>query len=325
MAATDTASIDTAKLVPDIKVKVRQTFGIDSDMEVPAFSTPTEHVPDIDEAYRFDRDTTLAILAGFAYNRRVLIQGYHGTGKSTHIEQVAARLNWPCIRINLDSHISRIDLVGRDAIVLKNGVQVTEFREGLLPWALQHPCALVFDEYDAGRADVMFVIQRVLEVEGKLTLLDQNRVIRPNPWFRLFATANTVGLGDTTGLYQGTQTINQGQMDRWNIVVALNYLPAETEQKIVAAKSKADPKLIADMIRVAELTRQGFINGDISTVMSPRTVITWAQNTEIFGDPGFAFRLTFLNKCDEAERMLVAEYYQRVFGVDLPESVVGKA
>jgi len=310
---------------PDREVSVREEFGIDSDLKVPAFSKADERVPDLDEAYVFDPDTTLAILAGFAFNRRVMVQGYHGTGKSTHIEQVAARLNWPCIRINLDAHISRIDLIGRDAIVLRDGLQVTEFREGLLPWALQHPVALVFDEYDAGRPDVMFVIQRVLETEGKLTLLDQNRVIRPNPWFRLFATANTVGLGDTTGLYQGTQTINQGQMDRWNIVVALNYLPAETEQNIVAAKSKADPKLIADMIRVAELTRQGFINGDISTVMSPRTVITWAQNTEIFGDPGFAFRLTFLNKCDEAERMLVAEYYQRVFGVDLPESVVGKA
>ncbi|OYX08223.1 MAG: cobaltochelatase subunit CobS, partial [Sphingomonadales bacterium 32-68-7] len=249
----------------------------------------------------------------------------HGTGKSTHIEQVAARLNWPCIRINLDAHISRIDLIGRDAIVLRDGLQVTEFREGLLPWALQHPVALVFDEYDAGRPDVMFVIQRVLETEGKLTLLDQNRVIRPNPWFRLFSTANTVGLGDTSGLYHGTQAINQGQMDRWNIVVALNYLPAETERQVVAAKSTLDPQVIAQMVRVADLTRQGFIGGDISTVMSPRTVITWAQNTEIFKDPGFAFRLTFLNKCDEAERMLVAEYYQRVFGVDLPESVVGKA
>ena len=315
----------TAMAAPDREVDVRETFGIDTDMKVPAFSKADERVPDIDDAYVFDPDTTLAILAGFAFNRRVMVQGYHGTGKSTHIEQVAARLNWPCIRINLDAHISRIDLIGRDAIVLRDGLQVTEFREGLLPWALQHPVALVFDEYDAGRPDVMFVIQRVLETEGKLTLLDQNRVIRPNPYFRLFSTANTVGLGDTSGLYQGTQTINQGQMDRWNIVTALNYLPAETEQKIVQSKTKADPKLIADMIRVADLTRQGFINGDISTVMSPRTVITWSQNTEIFGDIGFAFRLTFLNKCDEAERMLVAEYYQRVFGVELPESVVGKA
>jgi len=315
----------TALTAPDREVCVRETFGIDSDMKVPAFSKADERVPDVDDAYVFDPDTTLAILAGFAFNRRVMVQGYHGTGKSTHIEQVAARLNWPCIRINLDAHISRIDLIGRDAIVLRDGLQVTEFREGLLPWALQHPVALVFDEYDAGRPDVMFVIQRVLETEGKLTLLDQNRVIRPNPHFRLFSTANTVGLGDTSGLYHGTQAINQGQMDRWNIVTALNYLPEATERQIVAAKSNVEAKLVADMVRVADLTRQGFINGDISTVMSPRTVITWAQNAEIFGDPGFAFRLSFLNKCDEAERMLVAEYYQRVFGTELPESVVGKA
>ncbi len=315
----------TVLAAPDREVDVRETFGIDIDWKVPAFSEADERVPDLDETYVFDPDTTLAILAGFAHNRRVMVQGYHGTGKSTHIEQVAARLKWPCIRINLDAHISRIDLVGRDAIVLRDGLQVTEFREGLLPWALQHPVALVFDEYDAGRPDVMFVIQRVLETEGKLTLLDQNRVIRPNPNFRLFATANTVGLGDTSGLYHGTQAINQGQMDRWNIVVGLNYLPAKTERAIVGAKTKLPAKQVADMIRVADLTRQGFIGGDISTVMSPRTVITWAQNTEIFGDVGFAFRLSFLNKCDEAERTLVAEYYQRVFGVELPESIVAKA
>ena len=313
--------------VPDITVKVRQTFGIDSDMEVPAFSNADDHVPNLDEAYRFDRDTTLAILAGFAYNRRVLIQGYHGTGKSTHIEQVAARLNWPCIRVNLDSHISRIDLVGRDAIVLRDGKQVTEFKEGLLPWALQHPCALVFDEYDAGRADVMFVIQRVLEVEGKLTLLDQNRVIRPHPAFRLFATANTVGLGDTTGLYHGTQQINQGQMDRWNIVATLNYLPHDAEVEIVLAKvpSYSDDegrRRVSAMVALADLTRAGFINGDISTVMSPRTVMTWAENARIFGDLAFAFRLTFLNKCDEMERPAVAEYYQRCFGTELSETGV---
>ena len=324
------ASTPTPVGLPDIKVSVRQTFGIDSDLEVPAFSQPSEHVPDFDDAYRFDRNTTLAILAGFAFNRRVMICGYHGTGKSTHVEQVAARLNWPCIRVNLDSHISRIDLVGKDAIVLRDSKQVTEFREGILPWALQHPVALCFDEYDAGRPDVMFVIQRVLEVEGKLTLLDQNRVIRPHQAFRLFSTANTVGLGDTTGLYHGTQQINQGQMDRWNIVVTLNYLPAAVEAQIVLAKSgeydKPDGKQVVDnMVRVADLTRKGFINGDISTVMSPRTVITWAQNALIFNDVGFAFRLSFLNKCDEAERALVAEYYQRVFGADLPESVVGKA
>ena len=309
----------------DTTVDVRETFGIDIDWQVPAFSKADDRVPDLDETYVFDPDTTMAILAGFAFNRRVMVQGYHGTGKSTHIEQVAARLNWPCVRINLDAHISRIDLVGRDAIVLRDGLQVTEFREGLLPWALQHPVALVFDEYDAGRPDVMFVIQRVLEAEGKLTLLDQNRGIRPNPGFRLFATANTVGLGDTSGLYHGTQQINQGQMDRWNVVVGLNYLPAETEQTIVSAKvPEMEKKTIADMVKVADLSRQGFMNGDISTVMSPRTVITWAQNTAIFKDIGFAFRVSFLNKCDEAERMLVAEYYQRVFGTDLPESVVAQ-
>ncbi len=310
---------------PDRQISVRELFGIDTDMICPAFSEADERVPDLDDTYVFDGDTTLAILAGFAFNRRVMVQGYHGTGKSTHIEQVAARLNWPCIRINLDAHISRIDLIGRDAIVLRDGLQVTEFREGLLPWALQHPVALVFDEYDAGRPDVMFVIQRVLEAEGKLTLLDQNRVIRPNPYFRLFSTANTVGLGDTSGLYHGTQAINQGQMDRWNIVVGLNYLAAQVEAEIVVKKATGvDEKIVGQMVRVAELTRQGFINGDISTVMSPRTVITWAQNMAIFKDPGFSFRLSFLNKCDETERMLVAEYYQRVFGTDLPESVVGK-
>ncbi|MEN2748935.1 cobaltochelatase subunit CobS [Sphingomonas sp. T9W2] len=330
---TDTlpeAAATTILSAPDRMVKVRELFGIDSDLEVPAFSVADERVPDADPAYVFDPDTTLAILAGFAHNRRVMVQGYHGTGKSTHIEQVAARLNWPCIRINLDAHISRIDLIGRDAIVLKDGQQITEFREGLLPWALQTPTALVFDEYDAGRPDVMFVIQRVLETEGKLTLLDQNRVIRPNPYFRLFATANTVGLGDTSGLYHGTQQINQGQMDRWNIVVTLNYLPAATEARIVLAKSGEYDKVggkdtVEKMVRVADMTRRGFVNGDISTVMSPRTVITWAQNALIFGDVGFAFRLSFLNKCDEAERALVAEYYQRVFGKDLPESVVAKA
>ena len=313
--------------LPDIKVSVRQTFGIDSDMQVPAFSERNDYVPEVDDTYRFDRDTTLAILAGFAFNRRVMIQGYHGTGKSTHIEQVAARLNWPTIRINLDSHISRIDLVGKDAIVLKDGKQVTEFREGLLPWALQHPTALVFDEYDAGRPDVMFVIQRILEVEGKLTLLDQNRVIRPHPAFRLFATANTVGLGDTTGLYHGIQQINQAQMDRWNIVATLNYLPHDQEVEIVTAKvpvydTKEGKETVSAMVALADLSRGGFINGDISTVMSPRTVITWAENAQIFGDVGFAFRVTFLNKCDEVERPILAEYYQRCFGSELPETGV---
>ena len=314
---------------PDTEIRVRETFGLDVDLTVPAFSTRTEHVPEVDDSYHFDRETTLAIVAGFAHNRRVMIQGYHGTGKSTHIEQVAARLNWPCIRVNLDSHISRIDLIGKDAIVLKDGKQVTEFREGILPWALQHACALVFDEYDAGRPDVMFVIQRVLEVEGKLTLLDQNRVLRPHPSFRLFATANTVGLGDTTGLYHGTQQINQGQMDRWNIVATLNYLPHAQETSIVLAKLGMDPKdraqkkQVESMVALADLTRAGFISGDISTVMSPRTVITWAENARIFGDIGFAFRLTFLNKCDEAERSTVAEYYQRCFNEELPAGLLG--
>jgi cobaltochelatase CobS len=316
--------------MPDRTVNAREVFGVDIDMEVPAYSVRTEHVPELDPAYRFDRETTLAILAGFTHNRRVMVQGYHGTGKSTHIEQVAARLNWPCIRVNLDSHISRIDLIGKDAIVLKDGKQVTEFREGILPWALQHPCALVFDEYDAGRPDVMFVIQRVLEVEGKLTLLDQNRVIRPHPMFRLFATANTVGLGDTTGLYHGTQQINQGQMDRWNIVCTLNYLPHAQETDIVLAKmgKTGDAKMkkqVEAMVALADLTRAGFIAGDISTVMSPRTVITWADNARIFGDVGFAFRLTFLNKCDEAERSTVAEYYQRCFNEEIATGLYKKA
>jgi cobaltochelatase CobS len=314
------------KGLPDIKVSVRQTFGLDSDLQVPGFSQAGEHVPDIDDAYRFDHDTTLAILAGFSHNRRVMVQGYHGTGKSTHIEQVAARLNWPCIRINLDSHISRIDLIGKDAIVLKDGMQVTEFREGMLPWALQHACALVFDEYDAGRPDVMFVIQRVLEVEGKLTLLDQNRVIHPHPAFRLFATTNTIGLGDTSGLYHGTQQINQGQMDRWNIVATLNYLPEDKEVEIILARvpsfanEKKNPggkKLVRNMVTLANLTRQSFMQGDISTVMSPRTVMSWAENTEIFSDAATAFRLTFLNKCDEAERAAIAEFYQRCMGEEL--------
>ncbi len=329
MASTESAGTGDSAFpleAPDITISVRQTFGFDSDMEVSAFSVGEEHVPEIDNAYQFDRDTTLAILAGFSHNRRVMIQGYHGTGKSTHIEQVAARLNWPTIRVNLDSHISRIDLVGKDAIVLRDGKQVTEFREGMLPWALQHPTALVFDEYDAGRPDVMFVIQRVLEVEGKLTLLDQNRVMHPHPYFRLFSTTNTIGLGDTTGLYHGTQQINQGQMDRWNIVATLNYLPHDDEVKIVLAKvpsydtDKGRP-LVNAMVEMADLTRTGFMNGDISTVMSPRTVITWAENDEIFGDLAFAFRVTFLNKCDETERPVVAEYYQRCFGEELSESV----
>ena len=315
---------------PDTEVNARDVFGIDVDMMILAYSEASDYVPTLDPNYQFDHDTTIAILAGFSHNRRVMVQGYHGTGKSTHIEQVAARLNWPCIRVNLDSHISRIDLIGKDAIVLRDGKQVTEFREGILPWALQNPVALVFDEYDAGRADVMFVIQRVLEVDGKLTLLDSNKVIHPNPHFRLFATANTVGLGDTTGLYHGTQQINQGQMDRWSIVSTLNYLPHEDEVGIVTAKvpqyaDKNGTEQVAAMVRMADLTRKGFMAGDLSTVMSPRTVITWAENAAIFGDMTLAFRLTFLNKCDEVERPTVAEYYQRCFGIDLPEAPVRQA
>ena len=307
---------------PDVVVDTKSLFNIDVDFEVKGFSKGSDYVPEIDPAYLFDKDTTQAILAGFSRNRRVMIQGYHGTGKSTHIEQVAARLNWPCIRINLDSHISRIDLIGKDAIVIKNGTQVTEFKEGILPWAVQSPMALVFDEYDAGRADVMFVIQRVLEAGGKLTLLDTNKVISPHNSFRLFATANTVGLGDTTGLYHGTQQINQGQMDRWSIVASLNYLPVDAEVEIVLAKvpswkTENGKKTIQKMVSLAGLTRNGFMSGDISTIMSPRTVITWAENAEILGDIILSFSLSFLNKCDEIERDIVKEYYQRCFDIDL--------
>ncbi|OKL44836.1 cobaltochelatase subunit CobS [Pseudovibrio exalbescens] len=326
-----TDSTYAPETLPDTEVSVREVFGIDSDLTVPAFSQPDEHVPELDKDYLFDETTTLAILAGFARNRRVMVTGYHGTGKSTHIEQVAARLNWPTVRVNLDSHVSRIDLVGKDAIVIKDGKTVTEFKDGILPWALQNNVALVFDEYDAGRPDVMFVIQRVLEVSGRLTLLDQNRVIRPHPAFRLFATANTVGLGDTSGLYHGTQQINQGQMDRWSIVTTLNYLPHDNEVEIVLSKSphyantQQGRDIVNKMVRVADLTRNAFINGDISTVMSPRTVITWSENTEIFGDIGFAFRVTFLNKCDDMEQALVAEFYQRCFGEELSESAANVA
>jgi len=324
-------TIDKPIALPDTKVSVRKAFGIDSDLEVPAYSQGDSYVPDFDPDYLFDKQTTLAILAGFAYNRRVMVTGYHGTGKSTHIEQVAARLNWPCVRINLDSHVSRIDLVGKDAIVLQDGKQVTEFRDGILPWAYQHNVALVFDEYDAGRPDVMFVIQRVLESSGRLTLLDQSRVIRPHPAFRLFATANTIGLGDTSGLYHGTQQINQAQMDRWSIVTNLNYLPHDNEVEIILSKVKSFGKTdegrdaVNKMVRLADLTRNAFINGDLSTVMSPRTVIIWAENAEIFNDIGFAFQLTFLNKCDELERSLVAEFYQRCFGEELPQSAANVA
>ena len=308
-------------IVPSIKLSVKQTFGIDSNLEVDAFEKKNEFVPEIDKNYKFDRDTTIAILSGFSFNKRVLVQGYHGTGKSTHIEQIAARLNWPCVRVNLDSHISRIDLIGKDAIKLKDGKQITEFQEGILPWSIQNPVALVFDEYDAGRPDVMFVIQRILEAEGNFTLLDKNKVIKQNKYFRLFATSNTVGLGDTSGLYHGTQQINQGQMDRWNIVTTLNYLSLEKEMEIILAKNKSynnteGKEKISNMIKVATLTRKGFIAGDISTVMSPRTVLHWADNAEIFKNLGYAFRVTFLNKCDESEKNIISEYYQRCFGED---------
>jgi cobaltochelatase CobS len=312
---------------PDIKISVNQSFGIDTDMLVDGFSKKNEYVPEIDKSYKFDRDTTLAILSGFAFNKRVLIQGYHGTGKSTHIEQVAARLNWPCVRVNLDSHISRIDLIGKDAIKIKDNKQITEFKEGMLPWSIQNPVALVFDEYDAGRPDVMFVIQRVLESDGTFTLLDKNKVLKQNKFFRLFATTNTVGLGDTSGLYPGTQQINQGQMDRWNIVTTLNYLDFDKELEIILAKNKnlnnvKGKEKVSNMIKVANLTRKGFMAGDISSVMSPRTIIHWAENSEIFKDTGYAFRITFLNKCDDLEKTIIAEYYQRCFAEDLPESTV---
>ena len=315
------------QIKPDIKISANQTFGIETEMEIQGFSQKSEYVPEIDKNYKFDRDTTLAILSGFSFNKRVLIQGYHGTGKSTHIEQVAARLNWPCIRVNLDSHVSRIDLIGKDAIVIKDGKQITEFKEGVLPWSIQNPVALVFDEYDAGRPDVMFVIQRVLESEGSFTLLDKNKVLKQNKNFRLFATSNTIGLGDTSGLYHGTQQINQGQMDRWNIVTTLNYLDFDKELEIILGKNKTmnntkGKEKISNMIKVASLTRKGFMAGDISTVMSPRTVIHWAENYQIFKDIGYAFRVTFLNKCDDLEKSIIAEYYQRCFAEDLPESTV---
>ena len=318
--------IENISTQPDIKISIKQTFGIDTDIEVDAFSKKSELVPEIDKDYVFDRDTTLAILSGFLHNKKVIVHGYHGTGKSTHITQIAARLNWPCVRINLDSHISRIDLIGKDAITLKDGKQITEFKEGILPWSFQNPVALVFDEYDAGRSDVMFVLQRILESDGYFTLLDKNKVVRQNRYFRLFATANTIGLGDTTGLYTGTQQINQAQLDRWEIVTSLNYLPEDKEMKIILSKNKKldNPKgkeIISNMIKVASLTRKGFIAGDISTVMSPRTVLNWSNNAEIFKDIGYAFRVTFLNKCDDAEKSIIAEYYQRCFGEDLPESL----
>ena len=315
------------EIIPSNEINTMDVFGVSCEFKVYGFKEKTDNVPEVDPTYKFDPQTTIAILSGFACNRRVLIQGYHGTGKSTHIEQVAARLNWPCIRVNLDSHISRIDLIGKDAIVLKDNKQVTEFQDGILPWAYKNPVALVFDEYDAGRPDVMFVIQRILESQGKLTLLDQSRVIKPNKYFRLFATANTVGLGDTSGLYHGTQQINQGQMDRWNIVSTLNYLSNEQESKIILSKvkelnNKEGKDIIKSMVATADLTRSGFINGDISTVMSPRTVLTWAENYLLFNNIEYAFKLSFLNRCDEMERTIIEEYFQRSFGIDIADAKI---
>ena len=323
----DTKKNIDLSIVPDQEINIKEIFGIECPFKVYGFKSKNDHVPIIDKDYKFDPETTRAILAGFADNRRVIIQGYHGTGKSTHIEQVAARLNWSCVRINLDSHISRIDLIGKDSIVIREGKQITEFQEGMLPWAYQNPVALVFDEYDAGRPDVMFVIQRILESDSKLTLLDQSRIINPNRFFRLFATANTVGLGDTSGLYHGTQQINQGQMDRWNIVTTLNYLKNIEEEGIVLSKNKKlnnkeGKEIIRCMVSTADLTRSGFINGDISTVMSPRTVITWAENYLLFNDIEYSFKLAFLNRCDELERSVIEEYYQRSFGIDLSDAKV---
>ena len=323
----DTKKNIDLSIVPDQEINTKEIFGIECPFKVCGFKSKNDHVPIIDKDYKFDPETTRAILAGFADNRRVIIQGYHGTGKSTHIEQVAARLNWSCVRINLDSHISRMDLIGKDSIVIRDGKQITEFQEGMLPWAYQNPVALVFDEYDAGRPDVMFVIQRILESDSKLTLLDQSRIINPNRFFRLFATTNTVGLGDTSGLYHGTQQINQGQMDRWNIVTTLNYLNNIEEEKIVLSKNKKlnnkeGKEIIHCMVSTADLTRSGFINGDISTVMSPRTVITWAENYLLFNDIEYSFKLAFLNRCDELERSVIEEYYQRSFGIDLSDAKV---
>jgi cobaltochelatase CobS len=310
---------------PDSRVSVREVFAIDSNLQVPAFAERSDMVPEVDQGYHFNAEATLAILAGFTHNRRVMLQGLHGTGKSTHIEQVAARLNWPCIRVNLDGHISRLDLVGKDTIVIRDDRQVTEFQEGIVPWSLQRPLALIFDEYDAGRPDVMFVIQRLLERDGKFTLIDQNRVLTPHPYFRLFATANTVGLGNTSGLYHGTQLLNHGQIDRWNIVATLNYLSSEEEMAIVQARvpefnDAQHQRLLRSMVAMATMTREGFVVGDLSTLMSPRTVISWAENTLIFDDHVLAFKLSFLNKCEEDEHPIIAEYFQRCFDEELDDS-----
>lgn len=310
---------DILGLEPTNMVSVKDVFNIDSNLKVPAFAEPCEFTPQRDEAYQFNKDVTLAILAGFGFNRRVMVQGLHGTGKSTHIEQIAAKLNWPCIRLNLDGQISRLDLVGKDTIVLRDNKQVTEFQEGIIPWSLQRPVALIFDEYDAGRPDIMFVIQRILERDGKFTMLDQNKVITPNPHFRMFATSNTIGQGNLNGLYQGAQLLNHAQLDRWDILTSLNYLPLEEEVKIISARVPEfeDKTLLASMVTLAQLTRNGFAVGDLSTLMSPRTVISWAENYQIFNSMQTAFQYSFLNKCSDDEKPLVAEYYQRCFDDEL--------
>tara|TARA_B100000287_G_scaffold361038_1_gene353652 strand:+ start:92 stop:1051 length:960 start_codon:yes stop_codon:yes gene_type:complete len=298
-----------------------ELFGIKKRVKVRHFSQKTELVPEIDNSYIFDEITTLSIIAGFNHNKRVLIQGLHGTGKSTHIEQIAARLNWPCLRINLDGHISRFDLLGKDAITIKDQKQVTTFKQGMLPWSIENPVALVFDEYDAGRPDVMFVIQRLLESDGKLTLLDQNKVITPNPLFRIFGTCNTLGTGDISGLYHGTQNLNQGQLDRWNIFTTLNFMSPETEVNIIKNKLGKTTKKIKDeinnMVKLANLVRKSFSTNDISTIISPRTSIIWAQNIEIFENTELAFKLTFYNKCNESDKKIISELYQRCFGKEL--------
>lgn len=311
-------------MTPDTTLAVREAFGLDTDLVVPAFREAGEHVPTLDPTYRLQPEVTRALLAGFAHNRRVLVQGMHGTGKSSHIEQVAARLNWPCVRINLDGHITRLDLIGKDTITLREGQPVTEFIEGIVPWALRHGVALVFDEYDAGRPDVMFVIQRLLEREGRLTLLDQSRVLTPDPGFRIFATSNTVGLGNTTGMYHGTHRLNHAQLDRWEITATLDHLPPAEEAAIVTAhvpEVAEEPDRLSGMVRFAGLTRAAFAAGDLATLMSPRTVIAWAENVDLFGDLGTALRYTFANRCDPEDEPVVEELFQRCFGRELDPAV----
>ncbi len=304
------------------KLDAKKTFNINCPFEIKALATKSELIPTLDENYFFDEKTTLAILSGFIFNNRVLIQGMHGTGKSTHIEQVASRLNWPCMRINFDSQISRLDLVGKDVISIKDGKQITEFREGILPYAMRNGVALVLDEYDAIKSDVAFVIQRLLEEEGKFALLEENEIITPHPNFRLFATSNTLGAGDDLGIYHGTNLINQAQMDRWNVVANLNYLSKEEEVKILQAKlpflkTKLHENTAPMMVQMANLTRQSFKNGDLSNLISLRTLISWGRNIEIFGDVKTAFILSFFGKVIDDEKLIIIEFYQRVFGCEI--------